>query len=69
MLTKAFINNIGNDITGSKNLQEALEKGGLNWTAKSAPVEYHGDSEAVLFAGNHKVVYKDSDQSDRKSVV
>lgn len=63
MLTKAFIENIGNNIIGSKNLEEALEKGGLNWTAKSAPVEYHGDSEAVLFAPNHKVVYKDSDQS------
>lgn len=58
-----YLNSIGNDITGSKTLEEALTRGGLNWTAKSAPVEYHADLEEGFTAAQHKVVYKDTDKS------
>ena len=62
-MVNTYINQIGNDVTGSKNLEEALTKGGLNWTAKSAPVEYHADLEEGFTAPQYKVVYKDTDKS------
>lgn len=62
-MNKTFLENIGNDVTGSANLEEALKRGGLDWIAKSTPVEYHADEEDLKFAMAHKVVYKDSDKS------
>lgn len=62
-MTKTYLESIGKDISGATNLQEALEKGGLNWTAKSSPVEYHADVEELQRASAYKVVYKDSDKS------
>ena len=62
-MTTTFLETIGKDISGSKTLEEALERGGINWIAKSAPVEYHGDQEEALMAKSHKVVYRDSDKS------
>ena len=62
-MTTTYLETIGNDITGATNLEEALKKGGLDWIAKSAPVEYHGDLEEALFAPAHKVIYKDTDKS------
>jgi hypothetical protein len=62
-MTTTFINQIGNNINGAKTLEEALEMANLNWTAKSAPVEYHGDLEGLLKAPAYKVIYKDTDKS------
>lgn len=58
-----YLETLGNDITGSTTLEEALNKGKLNWTAKSAPVEYHADLPDPFTANGHKVVYKDTDKS------
>lgn len=60
---KTFLDTIGNNVQGSNTLAEALENGGLSWTAKEAPVEYHADSDETRFAAQHKVIYKDSDKS------
>lgn len=62
-MKNTYLETIGNDIVGATSLQEALERSGLNWTAKSAPVEYHGDLEEPIFDRTHKVVYKDTDKS------
>lgn len=62
-MTKTYLESIGKDICGATNLQEALEKGGLDWTAKSSPVEYYADIEELQTAPAYKVVYKDSDKS------
>ena len=59
-----FLNSLGKDITGANNLAEALEKAGLNWTAKTSPVEYQADTPDTYYkASAAEVIYKDTDKS------
>lgn len=57
-MTKTFLETIGTDISGATNLQEALEKGGLNWTAKKAPLEVVTDTKRYI-SKTHVAIQRD----------
>lgn len=58
----SIVDRLGTDITGTKDLGQALEAANLNWLAKEAPVNFTDDFGNVKESPQHRIFYRSDNQ-------